>query len=183
MLDKIFGKVHGIFNIITIIELIYSVVCIIIGILFYSNPDLSNYLVSALIGCIFIIYGGASILFFVKKGDIIIYNNNLIYGLVLILIGILSFFLRRLLSIVLGIYLIIVGIQRINYSLVLKKFHESSWLLTLIIGIVFVVIAGITLFATDDTIVRVAGIYLLGFGIFNAISIILLRHRSEYFLA
>ena len=183
MLDKIFGKVRGIFNIITIIELVYSVICVLIGITFFSKPGLSNYIFSSITGCILIIYGIASILFFIKRGKIDLFNNNLIYGILLIIVGILAFFLRRTLSIVLGIYLIVVGVQRINYSILLKKYHESSWLLTLIIGIIFVIIAAITLFANDDNIVRVAGIYLIGFGFFNAINTLLLRQRSESFLA
>lgn len=183
MLDILFGRVKGIFNAITLIEFVYSVLCVILGIIFFSNPQTSNYTLSLIVGCMFIIYSIMSIFFFIKRGDIELYKNNLIYAFLLLITGILAFFLKRNLVIVLGIYLIIVGIERINYSLVLKKYNEVSWLLTLVTGIIFIIIAIITFFGSDDTIVAITGVYLLGFGLFNFINILLLRRRSEYFLA
>ena len=92
-------------------------------------------------------------------------------------------FVGKVLSIFLGIYLLIIGIQRINYGIFFKKYNESSWIITLVVGILFIIIALISFFTSSDNIVSVAGICTIGFGLMNFINILLLRKRSKYFIA
>lgn len=183
MFDKLLGEVKGIFNIITIFELVISILFILVGLIFFSNPNMSNIAVSIFTGLILIINGISSIYAYIKRGSIVLYNNNLIYGIILIILGIISMFVGKILSIFLGIYFIISGFQRINYGIFLKKFNESSWLLTLVVGILFMIIGIISFFTSGDAVVKVAGICTLGFGIMNFINVILLRRRSRYFIA
>lgn len=183
MFDKLLGEVKGIFNIITIFELVISILFILVGLIFFSSPNMSNIAVSIFTGLVLIINGISSIYSYIKRGSIVLYNNNLIYGIILILLGIISMFVGKILSIFLGIYFIISGLQRINYGIFLKKFNESSWLLTLAVGILFIIIGIISFFTSGDAVVKVAGICTLGFGVMNLINIILLRRRSRYFIA
>jgi len=183
MFDKLLGEVKGIFNIITIFELVISILFILVGLIFFSSPNMSNIAVSIFTGLVLIINGISSIYAYIKRGSIVLYNNNLIYGIILILLGIISMFVGKILSIFLGIYFIISGLQRINYGIFLKKFNESSWLLTLAVGILFIIIGIVSFFTSGDAVVKVAGICTLGFGVMNLINIILLRRRSRYFIA
>ena len=183
MFNRILGEVKGIFNIITIIELVISILFILVGFIFFANPSMSNLVVSLFTGLVLIVNGISSIYAFLKKGSIVLYNNNLIYGIILIILGVISLFVGNILSIFLGIYFIISALQRINYGIFLKKFNESSWLITLVVGILFIIIGIISFFTSGDAIVKVAGICTLGFGIMNFINIILLRRRSKYFIA
>jgi len=183
MFLRILGNVKGIFNTITIMELVISVICVLLGLIFFTNPNLSNIMVSLVTGLTLIINGVFSIYSYFKRGGILLFNNNLIYGIILIVVGILAMFLGKVLSIILGIYLIVIGIQKINYGILLKRFHESSWLITLVIGILFMIIAIISFFGNGDEIISVTGIALIGFGFINFINVILLRRRSMYFIA
>lgn len=183
MIEKIFGNVKGIFNTITIIELIIAIFSLILGVVFYSVPRLSNIVVSVIAGILFIASGVTSILSYFKKGDINLYNNNLIYGVLLIIAGILAMIFGKVLAFILGTYYIISGVQKVNYGLCLKKFNESSWLLTLVIGILFGVIGIIAFFTQGETVIRVTGILFIGYGFIEATNVILLRKRSEYFLS
>lgn len=183
MFNKLLGEVKGIFNIITIFELIISILFILVGLIFFASPNMSNIVVSIFTGLILISNGVSSIYAYLKRGSIVLYNNNLVYGIILILLGIISIFAGKILSIFLGIYFIISGVQRINYGMFLKKFNENSWLLTLVVGILFIVIGIVSFFTSGDAVVKVAGICTLGFGIMNLINIILLRRRSRYFIA
>ena len=182
MYSKLLGEVKGIFNIITIIELGISILFILVGLIFFSNPSMTNLAVSIITGLLLIGNGISSIFAFLKRGNIVLYNNNIIYGIILVVIGIFSIFVGKVLSILLGIYLFVSGIQRINYGYFLKKFNESSWLMTFVIGILFIVIGIISFFTNGDTLVKVAGIVILGFGLINFINILLLRKRSQYFI-
>ena len=183
MFGKLLGEVRGIFNIITILEWIVSLLFIVFGIVFFATPNMSNIAVSILTGLVLIFSGVSSIYSYFKRGSIVLFNNNLIYGIVLILIGIISMFVGKILSIFLGMYLLVSGIQKVNYGIFLKKFNEASWLITLVVGILLIIIGIVSFFTSGDAIVRVAGICTLAYGVINFINILLLRRRSKYFIA
>jgi uncharacterized membrane protein HdeD (DUF308 family) len=182
MFEVLFGKVKGVFNRITLISLVFSLLCVISGIMFLSNSELSNSVVAIISGIILIINGVNVVYSYFVRRDISLFNNNLIYGAFLIIIGILVISMHNILRILLAIYLIIAGIQKMNIALVLRKFNEDSWLITLVIGILFCVIAIVTILTNNDMLVKVTGIYLLGYGLINFINVLLLRRRSENFL-
>lgn len=177
MFSKIFGNVKGMFNITTIIELIISGLFIVLGVvLFSSNVNIN--LVTALMILLFIISGGSSIFSFIKRGNIEIYNYNLIFGIVTIIIGILTFWIYSLL-ILMALFLLVQGIQRIIYAFMFKKFNESSWIFTLLIGI-FYISMGVLVYFGHGTVAL--AICILGYGIINFVNNLLLRKRSGFFI-
>lgn len=183
MLSKILGEVKGIFNIVTWAEMIEALVYVIIGIIFFVNPKLSFNVVATITGIALIVNGLISIFSYFKRADIDLYNYNLIFGLILVGVGIATIFMDYLVAITLGIYLIVSGLQKASYGLLLKKFNESSWLTILIIGVLFIVLGAITIFTSPDAVVKVAGICLLGYGLINFVDTLLLRRRAKYFLS
>lgn len=183
MFNKLLGEVKGIFNTITLIELGISLLYILVGLIFFTNSQGSNVFVSIVTGVSLILSGISSIYSYFKRGDIVLFNNNLIFGILLIILGIVSMFLGRVLSIGLGIFFLISGLQRINYGVFLKKFNETSWLFTLTDGIFYMIIGIIAFLTNGDNVIEVAGICIMGYGILNMIDVILLRRRSKYFIA
>ena len=183
MLSKLFGEVKGIFNIITMAEMIDALVYVIIGLLFFLNPSLSFTLVAVLTGIVLIINGAISIYSYFKRDNIDLYNYNLIFGILLVGIGIATLFMDYLVAITLGIYLIVIGAQKLCYGLFLRKFDESSWLTIFIIGFLFFILGIVTIFTSPDAVVKVAGICLLGYGLINFVNTLLLRRRAQYFLS
>ncbi len=183
MFDKILGEVRGIFNVITLIDLCLSIVYILVGIMFFAGANASNVLVSVVTGMILIANGAVSIFSYFKRGNIDLYNNNLIFGALLILLGVVAMFSGKILSIILGIYFLVGGVQKINYSLFLKKFNESSWIVVLGMGILIAILGVVTFFTDGEAVIKVTGICLLGYGIFDLINTILFRRRSKYFIA
>ena len=182
-MNKIFGQAKGIFNIITILNLIMGGLYFLLGLLFFLNPELSNILVSFFTGLLLIGNGIISIVSFVKNENLELYNYNLIYGIILVILGLIAMFTNKILSIFLGIYYIISGIQYGHYALLLKKFHESSWLFVLVTGLLFLILGITTFFTNRENVIVVSGICLMGYGLINIIDNILLRHRSEFFIA
>jgi uncharacterized membrane protein HdeD (DUF308 family) len=182
MIEKIIGKVKGFFNKVTIMDLIMSIIYVIVGIIFIIVSKINTTVLAIIMGLLLVANAIISIYSFIKNKDISLFKNNLIFGFILFVVGLLTIFIRGYLAIVIGIYLIVVGIQKVNYGLILKQFNESSWLITLVMGIILVAIAGLTIFTNISNIVRVSSIYLIGYGIINFTSTILLRKRSQYFL-
>lgn len=183
MFANLFGRAKGIFGIITLVEIFFSIFCILLGIIFFTTPTASSIIVSIIVGLALIFNGVSSLYAFLKKGDIVLFNNNFIYAFVFILLGIISMFLGNILNIMLGIYLITIAIQRFNYALFLRLFNESTWVFTIVIGVLYIIIAIITMMTDKELIASVAGIWLVGYGALNLIHFTLLRKRSQYFIA
>ena len=182
MIEKFLGKVEGIFNYVTLIDMGISLVYVIMGLVFYFLPDMSNLIASILTGLVLILSGANQIYSFIKRDKIHLFNNNLIYGIILVVVGILAMFLGNVLSIVLGIYFIVSGAQKVNYGIVFRKFKESSWLLTIVIGVLFLILGIVCFFAKGDGIVSAVGLGLIGYGLINLVDVILLRKRCKNFL-
>lgn len=183
MLEKIFGEVKGIFNTITIIDMIISGLCILFGIICFSAQTMNPIIVAVITGLLLIGNGISAIISYIRRGGIVLFNLNMVFGILLIIVGLVALFLNYHLAIGLGIYLIVVGAQKIFYGIEFKKFSESSWLVTLVIGILYMVIAIILFFTSKDNVVAVTGITLLGYGIINFVNTLLLRRRSNHFIA
>ena len=98
----------------------------------------------------------------------------------MILLGILTVIFNNALKVLLGIIFISLGLQKSTYGMVLKKFSESSWLITLVVGILYIVMGVISFFTND--IISVCGIFLVGYGLIDLVSVILLRKRSKYYI-
>ena len=183
MFSKLLGEVKGIFNILTIIDLVISTLFILVGIIFFSNQNMNITPLTIITGLLLLSNGVFSIFAYLKRGTIVLYNNNLIYGIILCIVGIIAMFIGTYLKILFGIYLLVIGIQRINYGLFFKKYHESSWIVTLVLGILFIIMGLLVFFTNRDNVVNVSSICILGFGLMNFVNVILLRRRSKYFIA
>ena len=183
MVENFLGEVKGIFNVMTLIDLLISVIYILVGLIFFTSPSMSNTIVSVIVGIILIVNGIATLVSFFKKGDIILYNYNLLFGIAIVLLGIMVLFLKNIITILTGIYFIVLRIQKLGYGIMLKKFSESSWFFVIIMGILFAVIGIISFFTDSKSLTIVIGICLLGTGLINFINTLLLRRRSKYFIA
>ena len=65
MFNKFIGEAKGIFNIITLVELLVCLICFLSGLMFYTNANMSNTVVSIFTGLILIMNGAASIFFYI----------------------------------------------------------------------------------------------------------------------
>lgn len=180
MLKKLIGEVKGIFNTITLIELAISVIYIIVGIVFYFDPRLSDTLVSVFTGIILMFTGLSTIFSYFKRE--ILFHNNLLYGICLTILGILSLIFKNILIILIFIYFVVEGIKKINYGLVLRRFDESSWLINGTMGVLLIIVGIVSILTRGGELVAAVGICLFFYGVINLVETILLRRRSKYFL-
>lgn len=180
MLKKLIGEVRGIFNTITLIEMVISVIYIVIGLLFYFDPKLSDTLVSTFTGIMLIFTGLSTIFTFFKRE--ILFRNNLLYGICLTLLGISALIFNNILIILISIYFIIEGIKKVNYGIILRRFDESSWLINGTMGILLIIVGIVSFFTRGGELVSAVGICLFFYGAINLVETILLRRRSKYFL-
>lgn len=181
MFDRIFGEVKGIFNIETIANALISIIMILMGLSYFSSAE--NTTSGILLGLVVICYGGLEFYSYLKRESLVLFDFNHIFGVLFVIYGIVLMFLGKQISVGTSIFLILVGIQRVSYSLTLKKYNESSWLITLFTGLFFIAISVIGFMVNTDTLVKESGIMLFGYAAINLANILLLRKRSKYFIA
>ena len=134
-----------------------SLTIIILGILFIVWPDFMVKIVSYLVGAFFVIKGALQIInYFLEKGQNDFYNNELLVGVISVLIGIavlaMGGNIANLFRIVLGIWLIYESLVRINTAIKLSAANISIWKYVLLMALCIMVL-GVFVIVNDVTVV------------------------------
>ena len=165
-------------------SILSSLVFLLLGILLVVNPNYIVQAVSYIIGTLLIVIGIVKIIsYFTSKGDYLFYDYRLIYGALCVILGILimvsgsaiaSFF-----RIVIGIWIILSGIARLDLSIRLKGTDTGYWILSLLLSIL-IFVAGIYIIFAPGTILVTLGIILIAYSVMDIIeSIIFMANMNK----
>ena len=173
------------FNKMLTISIVSSIVIALVGAVLLFMPKLSNKLIGVIMGLLFILYGIITIYKYITRNGAKLYSLNLLYGIIILLIGVIivlvPFSVTSFLTICLGLYLIIIGINKVTYGIWFKIGNHSSWLITLVIGIMLIFF-GILILSnpfSSLTITRLVGAFLILASILDITDLILLKKRSD----
>ena len=159
-------------------ELIINVLLIMIGIILCFNDFESN----IYLGLIMIMYGLVKGLAFLLKNSISLYNFNILYAIVSIIIGIMTIFFSA--NIMLGIWLILMVMENLELAFRLKKVEEKSWNFVLMSSVLMLFIS--ILLISDPfvnlSIYQVMGAFLILYGVLSSTKIFMLKNRSYNFI-
>lgn len=167
-------------------SIITSVIMAIIGIVIISNPAVTMQIVAYILGLVFIAVGAIKLIdYFATKGTYDFYNYEMIYGILAIVIGIItmaySSTIGTIFRIVIGIWIIYSGIMRLGLVTKLKKLKINEWKYALIIA-VSILICGVYVLAKAETIGIAIGIAILVYSVMDIIEgVIFLRNVDEIF--
>lgn len=181
-------KVEEGFNRIIFIEMIYSVIYAIIGLIIYLKTEMTNNVVGLFIGTFLLIYGIMAIFTFVDKNKIKLFRWNIIFGILSIILGIFIMFnplsIINFLNITLGIWLMVEGINKAVYFRLLKKVGESCNKVILVSGILLVVLGAMLIFNPFRTVIitKTVGVFIILYNILNLNDLVLLKRRAKNFL-
>lgn len=167
-------------------SILSSIVFLLLGILLVVSPEGIVNAISYIIGALLIATGIVKIIsYFTSKGDYLFYDYRLIYGTLCIILGILvmvsgaaiaSFF-----RIIIGIWIILSGISRLDLSVRLKGADTSYWFLSLLLS-VLILIAGIYIMVAPGTILVTLGIILISYSIMDIIESIIFMFNMNKLL-
>lgn len=173
------------FNKMLTISIVSSIVIALVGAVLLFMPKLSNKLIGVIMGVLFILYGITTIYKYITRNGAKLYSLNLLYGIIILLIGVIivlvPFSVTSFITICLGLYLIIIGINKVTYGIWFKIGNHSSWLITLVIGIMLIFF-GILILSnpfSSLTITRLVGAFLILASILDITDLILLKKRSD----
>ena len=173
------------FNKFMTLSIICSVIIALIGGVLLFLPELSNKLIGIISGALFILSGINTIYKYFCRNGAKLYSLNLLYGIIILLIGVIiilvPFSVTTFLTICLGLYLIIFGVNKITYGVWFKIGNDSSWLITFVIGIMLTIF-GILVLANPFsalTVTQVVGSFLILSSILDLTDLVLLKKRAN----
>lgn len=163
------------FNKIFTTSILTSVVFIALGIFLLTKPDTTIKIISYTIGIIIILLGAISFgKYFSGKKDGI--DFSVIYGVLSMVMGLIIILnptaLATLIPFVLGFWMIINSIIKIQYSLDLKNYDNNAWIPTLVIALLTLVWGLILVFNPFGgamAITQMIGIFIIIYSILDIV--------------
>ena len=158
-----------------------SLIVILMGVLFIVWPDAMVKAITYVFGVFFIIKGLYQVItYFVEKGQNDFFNNNLLFGVVSVLVGIAAIAvgeeIANVFRIVLGIWLVYESLVRINTAIKLSSAGISVWkyILALALGIM---VLGI--FVVFNDVMVVIGWMMIAAGIIGIVGDVLFMQQID----
>ena len=180
-IDRLFRKIMT-------IEIAISVVFILIGVIFLIWPSISVQVLSVLCGIFITCFGIYNLYCYSKRSFYPLFKFHLVYGILSLLLGILTiinpFTFSQVITIFIGMWVLYLAVLKIDLSLRLKVIGESSWLLLLVSSLLEVFMS-IIIFINPFSnllITQVVGSFLILCGILNTMDAILTKNRALDFL-
>ena len=137
-----------------------SLITLILGILIVAWPETTIKVVAYVVGVYFIIKGAYQVInYFIVKGQNDFFNNNLLSGVVALLIGLALLMIGEeiinVFRIIIGIWLIYEALVRINTSIKLHTANIPAWKYTLILALMMLVVGIFITFNAGAVVVLV----------------------------
>ena len=161
---------------------IESLAILILGVLFIAWPDTMVKVVAYIVGAFFIVKGLFQIInYYLEKGQNDFFNNNLLMGVVSVLIGITALVMgediANVFRVIVGIFLIYESLVRVNTATKLNNAGIPIWRYVLLLAIVILVLG---IFVTFNDVATVIGWMMVVAGIIGIVSDTLFISQINY---
>lgn len=118
-----------------------SLITIVLGILLIVWPNTVIKIIAYIVGIFFVVKGAYQIInYFIVKGQNDFFNNNLLIGVISVLIGIAAFVIgeeiAHIFRIVVGVWMIYESLVRINTAIKLYSAKIAAWKYILILALI-----------------------------------------------
>ena len=148
---------------------ISAILCVVLGIVLVVWPDLSMQIVCIAIGAVLLIGGGVRLaVYFTNKDGSMYAQMSLITGIVLAVVGIWILMkpdkVLAIIPIIVGIVIVLHGINDLQQAVSLCKDKYDKWWIALILGLLtigFGVLLICRPFEALDTVVMLIGLFLI----------------------
>ncbi|MBQ1298502.1 DUF308 domain-containing protein [Candidatus Saccharibacteria bacterium] len=151
-----------------------SLITMVMGVLLIVWPDTVIKVVTYIVGVFFIVKGAYQVInYFLVKGQNDFFNNNLLSGIISVLVGLTLLLIgeeiAHVFRVVIGIWLIYESLVRINTSIKLHAVNISAWKYVLILAL-FMLIVGIFITFYSGAVVTLIGWMMVLAGIVGVVS-------------
>lgn len=167
-------------------SIITSIVFLALGIFLFLKPETTISTISYIIGIIILLLGAFSISKYYTNKNKSNIDFSLIYGILSIIVGIIIILnptaIATIITFVLGFWIVINSIIKIQYSLDLKNHDNKAWLITLIIGLLTLIWGLVLVFnpfggALDIT--KLIGLFIIIYSILDIVECFILNKNIK----
>lgn len=165
-------------------SVITSIVFAIIGLIMIFYPDTTMKVISTILGIFFIVIGIIKVInYFVSKGNSTFFANDIAWGLIAIIIGLVTMVysntIESIFRIMIGIWIIYSGFTRFTLSFRLKGVNDRLWAIVLTLA-VLMVIGGLYVTFYPGALILTLGVIILIYAIMDLIeSFIFMRNMKD----
>ncbi len=165
-------------------DILVSVIFAVIGVFMIIKTDVATKVIGYVVSGIFIFIGIVKIInYFISKGKYDFYNYDMLYGIIAIIIGIITIYYSNLIEsmfrIIIGIWIIYSGLIRLTLSIKLHSASINVWSVSLVLSIIMIM-GGLYMLFNSGTIVLTIGIIMLLYSISDLIeSIIFVKYVDK----
>lgn len=178
-IEKIFKKTGW-------ISILESVIFAILGTVLVCNPEGSVRIISYILGAIFIIAGVYKMInYFAAKGRYDFYNYDFIYGILAIIIGLVTIMYNNTIGaifrVMIGLWVMYSALIRASLAFKLKTLDLNVWVYTIILAILMF-ICGLYITLNTGTVIMTIGVAIIVYSVIDIIEdIIFMKNVKEIF--
>ena len=161
-----------------------SIIFAIIGLIMIFFPDTTMKFISTILGAFFIIIGILKVIsYFASKGNSTFFSNDIAWGLIAIVIGLVTIVysntIESIFRIMIGIWIIYSGFTRFTLSFRLKDVNTKLWAVVLTFA-VLMVIGGLYVTFYPGALILTLGVIVLIYAIMDLIeSFIFMKNMKD----
>ena len=165
-------------------SILTSVIFAIIGLIMIYYPESTIMFISTIIGIFFIVVGIIKIInYFIARGNSTLFSNDIAWGLIAIILGLVTMVysgtIESILRIMIGIWIIYSGFTRFNLSFRLKNINSKLWAFVLILSIIMVV-GGVYVTFYPGALIVTLGVIILIYSIIDLVEgFIFMRNMND----
>ena len=165
-------------------SVITSIIFGIIGLIMIYNPDTTMQFISTILGIFFIVIGVIKVInYFISKGNSTFFTNDIAWGLIAVIIGLVTIVysstIESIFRIMIGIWIIYSGFTRFTLSFRLKGVNDKVWALVLVLA-VLMVIGGLYVTFYPGALILTLGVIILIYAIMDLIeSFIFMKNMKD----
>lgn len=168
-------------------SIVSSLCFIIIGAFLFLKPETTITTISYIIGSIIMVTGIIFLIkYFSNKEEFAPFSGDLIYGVMSTIFGLILILnptaLAKIVPFVLGVWIVISSVTKIQYALQLKYYKNDAWKFTLIIAAITFLWGVLLLFNPFEgamIITQIIGMFILVYAILDLIEVTILRKNIK----
>ena len=157
-----------------VISIIESVIFIILGIILIIKADVAIKIISYVLGVLFIIYGAVKVVQGIKmqQTNFEAYNYELVFGLMFVVIGIVTMYygsaIETILRIIIGIWTIYSSLIKFTLTLKMRQLELNVWGYSFLLSLIMF-ICGLFIILNPGAIITTIGVIMMIYSVIDII--------------
>ena len=158
-----------------LMSILSSIFFIIVGLFLIMKPDTTMAIISYAIGSLIMVSGTIFLIkYFTNRNGYTMLSGELILGVICVIVGALA----SVIHFILGMWIIISSVTKIQYAFQLKAYNNKAWIPTMILAAITFIWGLLLLFDPFEgamLITQIIGMFILVYAILDLVEVFIIR--------